>query len=1739
MTLQSQNLVMVGLGINGDLPPNIVQPVLKDGVHLRWAFKKDLGFPWYGFYLLRREHVKRQGTCMSSFTNNLEIGPLPNKQLHLPIGEVSSDINLVLNGEFPSPGADTSSVQFDLNDRKYLRFTFSRGMFASEVKVSIGFFQNTEVNVTVFSEEIPVAQSIVKGQTGELSFASIEFDKISAIEITGGQAALVELCFVSVDQDATVGWEEVPNFLFPMVLPVFHPDYPCTPGRSENFSMSRDLAMQRRHYVDPQQIVSNLRVQVAGEVSVENGSPIVLGTRTNWKDDLIGAVFQVTGDQTAYSIMTIVASDKLILSRSYNGASNNRADYTINRDTFGQIHDYLVHLVLGGPGAGSMADRFIPVPITNRGSISVVNGSADVMGNGTVWRPNLIGLTLQVNLDNASREGDNASYTIIRVDSATRLILDRKYRGPTLVSSPYRIVGSLRPREDRGGVAPSMPRHSPLDLILLAALNPEISQMLGLYWLDQEVDDNIAYDYLILADYVNLFLGKVESALDPEQLKRVIDTEFRGVYGYIVFNKKAEQSPPLHPPEEVRVYALPGLTMMMMDGKLRDAQNNAGILWNRSIAKAGVFLPNQAIMYHIWRSNFLGNEDTPADPHSYDYLITKEMPLLITDPPKDFNKEPERASNWPPFPLYYIDKGLQDGWYSYQVSGIDIFGRHSPNSKSGQWYQWTPVPDPRPWYYKNRPSDIELHPFAVRVLDKIPPPPPTGVEAYALDPNDPTVLMDQAYNNWRNSNHDIVGLRVRWQWTQAHILQAPDIREFRIYYQPGRMNSFNGTITNISAANTRECVIDTDISNIHPADAYRGAWLQIGGTAYKIVSSRGGNPLRLRVRRNFNPVHIDGTITATNGSPIIVGTGTNWDQKKLTNLTLQISRETEEYTITHVDSPEQLRLNRNYTGETSADKTYAIIDGLPRFINVTCTINVPSFITEGTIAITNGLNTIRGKGTNWDNEIIGSKLKISGESSEYTVQGLDPVTQQLRLDRNYEGLTSTEKKYHIIHPLFQDYSIPTNWRERCYVVNYDQNMTEAIDSARGAAGEELKGERASVYGAIVRLDGGPDLSVINTNSDSLLVPYIFLEKDRANPRRIYRIIEIDNVAKVLKLDNVPNTSGLTSRWIIGWPLRVYEIFIAAPDTNEGQSFVPSLNNPIAYASVGVTAADDKYHAQDDPQWARGSWGGPDRYGNESNIGIKASVFRVRRLHPDPPSLPPSDSERVFATSADYHGQSFFTFRWLPVAHLKTNIFRALDDSLLKTDWLIRTTRNTLNPENVQHSKFFPDDWTIQRKRNAANVLNSIASINDYDRLSGDSFIVLSYLPGNQAVPRNRLKDHDWIIRRSRHNLTSNDISFFPREWNRPNNQQDLLRRQNIASQLNSITSISSYSTLSNDGLRVLAGLPGNETAFTKLTLTPLDPDERDPNNPSLRRWRDLIGPDTNPQYVPQSTFRAYVDSLDGRSSNRYLYRAAYVDEVHNSSSLSLSSPPVYLPKVVPPSAPTITKIFAGDPDPNVEGSRKITLQWTSNLERDLAEYRIYRADDISSARDLRLMTLIHTIIVGNEEPENRPPTITWTDTPIRGLVTLYYRLVAVDEAGNISFPSDILNATAIDTRIPEPPMWSLPRWVVLNEINNSEEAWPTDGILGAGRRPSIRLVWKSDFQWATFIILRKTRDEQVWRTITSDRPYREIAPTQYLMYDTNVSPNINYSYRIRVISTTGISSIEFHDIEVARPPLIH
>lgn len=1527
MALQTRDLVMVALGVLDDQkPPNPEQPPLADGIHLRWSFARKKGFPWFGYYLFRRAHLVGNPVCLTSVTKELQKGPWPRKSMGTHLGQVSSDANLVLTRAFNS----SPSVEFDLNGkqngRSYVRFDFPKGQPARFVEATIGFRPGTDEiliakkcvsfgassgvgpnprNEPVAGFDQPMTFS-VSDTFGTLAaktrIESVDFDGEALSALNCGTALEITLPCASSVVDLVISQTS-----FPATITALNQD------GSTAMSLSPQVIPQGRVPVTlAGTAINRILIQTTeGETRLHDicfvCAPITGGPATD-----ITVTFLSMGVPVSRSVLT------------GNGGDTRTASFEFD----------LITAVEFSQGPAVLIDIcFVPVAQDATRDWETISVSTT-----PICLPVAVSQS-DYPCKSAPKDG--------QPDTAKNLALDRvKYGskrdwpdesltqmhetlkslvagGPTSTPMAARFdedVPAEPDPDDPDAERPKMKAESQLDTVLLGALNPAFAQMIGLYWVDGTAVDGVAYDYLIVADYEGSF-----SPVTHDTVLRVSIKDFDSVDGYIVFNVRKEQAPPLPAPGAVRGYSLPGAGSLSGPRALKDATNNAGLLWDLGLTE-GTLLTSAPFMYHIWRAD-IGIPEPASPPVRY-HLLTGDDPVVVsadlppefdedllipsfTDPPIRFEfggpgiTGPERSKDWPPFRLQFIDSALPDGWYSYQVCSLDIFGRYSPRSLAAAWFQWQPVPNPQPWYYQLPAADKPIHDFAVHLLDKNPPPPPTAIEAYAVDPADPTVVKDDAYNRWRQAltvstwyqaltqaqKNDLIGLRVRWQWTEDHRRQAPDTREFRIYYHPDRMNALIGTSLSVSAAagsdSSIKSVVSTDIANGQPANAYMGLWIQVGDDAFPIDSSEAGSPLRLTV------------------------------------------------------------INRGKDKNVSPRADQA------------CTI----------------------------------AIKIG-------------------------------------HPRFVDYSESANWSERLHKVAYDDHV---FTPERDVSGNEMRGNAAAITlfvvgtSTLISLDRSSDLSnVKRTVENQVDILYLFLANDTASSDKLYRIISVEEAGKIVTVAGIARLSSEPSSWIIGQRVHKYEVFLPDPGgpVHKGLPMVTTLDDPIKYAHIGVSSADDKDTA-DKPKWASSSWGS--RTGNEGRVGAPAKIFRVRREKPLQPrvSAVSPDSDRVFASRADYFGHSFYTYRWQPSQALKTHILRALDDTIFNVDW--GRPPRTLDPKNPEDLKLFPRP---------------------------------------PAEPR-------W---------DSNKVELIVSELN----AFDALKRAGISKK----EAIEHYNSLSNDALRVLAGLSGNETAFSQLTTLPLDPD--DPLS------ANRIGPDNPDSFVVDGSLRAYVDTLDGRSTNRYFYRSADLDSAHNISSLSLSSLPVYLPDVVPPRAPVLTKALGGD--------KQITLKWASNREADLKEYHVYRADSEEETRDLRLMNRKMPAIAETRRPEDRSAEVIWTDSPIPSLVISYYRVAAVDEAGNQSEASNSVAARAYDQTPPEPPNWMSAVW---NVIGNA-----------------IDLRWSLSSPDLQTIVLR--RSSNAWQPVS---PWLSAGLAVFI--DSSAKRNVENRYRLRVRNAAGNVNIAYLEITVA------
>lgn len=1355
MALQTDRLVMAALGVVGDTPPNAIQPRLVDGIHLRWSFRTDVGFPWYGFFLFRRPHRPSRPVCFGQILPKIPAGPWPSAVLNTPFGQVTSDRLLVFTDDFPAAGV----AELDLRDRAYVRFALDTSHVAYKVEARIVFRKpqgkRTCVDLRLHGASAgpnPLMASHtrfeVHGRDGAPTAQTQILQRGTLIGLDCGNRLDVALPCKASAADLT--------------LACF-----SSPGRVTAFDASGNVVATASVPSPPG--VPHL---------VHMSGPDIVRLVVETKEDealLLQICFTCAGDGGAAETVTVTAlhGALAIFETSAHGTPGQVVTVSLEADAITAIE-------LSGGDAALLDLCFYLVSQNATEGWELVPDfktpmCLPVMHPQYPCSPQLTNETVSQSLAlGRVHYGPSSVWAGPAFFELHTQLLDLVEDGPAGVPMALQqslVAGTATPPDPDVG-PPTMLEQFPLQLVLFAALHPAVAQMLGLYWVDKAVVANQSYDYLIVADHTGVGNRKAATVLSV-----IASAGFVNLDGYIVFNERYEPAPPFAPPGDVRAYALPGSTIAASDGSAVNGTNNAGLTWKIEQLAPGVLAPGAALMYHVWRDD---RENAAAPGPSGSYALVTPDPVLVAEPALPPGVEPSRPLDWPPLRLHHIDRALADGWYSYRVSGIDIFGRHSKASADARWFQWAPVPKPRPWYYVDPPADSVLHPSAVRLLDKIGPPPPYAMEASALDPADPTLLRDAAYDTWFGSltaaeQLDVIGLRVRWQWTDGHMRHAPDTREFRIYLQADFLNALAGRITSVTAAGATVSDVLTDITNLHAADAYVGAWLRVGASAFRVIGSGAGTPIALRVQN--------------------IG---------------------------------------------AADDIAPVVGGA-------CTVTVPQVYNSGTVSITTGLTLVTGTNTNWTAQLAGMTFKVVGELETYVVAAVNSPTELL-LDRQYAGGSQLAVPYGIRFPLYVDFQSAVSWQDRVYVVPFDEHVTVTTDAG-------------------------------------------------------------------------------------GRPLRKYDVIIpAAGDVvRSGLQMPTSVEQPLKYAHVGVSAADDKPHTADDPKWATGNWGG--RFGNEGPVSAPAKIFVVRRTPPPAPVAPP-DSDRVFASPADYHSRSFYTFRWVPGANLKTHIFRALDDTLFQTDWQRRVTDTSgLDPNQ---SDRFPTEWTAAKRQLIAAELNAL-----------DAFA---------------------------HDTGKTDAMAY-------------------------------YRALSNDALRALAGLPGNERAFAQLTIQPLDPADSATFN--------RLGPDNPAGFAIDPALRAYVDTLDGRSRNCYFYRAGYVDRAHNRGPLSLASPPVQCPNVVPPRTPAITKILGGD--------RQITLKWSSNREPDLAEYRVFRGEGRENARDLRLMTLVHTETVAPGEPSARPAEVVWIDPDAPAGTSLFYRVTARDDVGNESAASAPMMGRAYRAGAPEPP----------------------------------------------------------------------------------------------------------------------
>ena len=167
------------------------------------------------------------------------------------------------------------------------------------------------------------------------------------------------------------------------------------------------------------------------------------------------------------------------------------------------------------------------------------------------------------------------------------------------------------------------------------------------------------------------------------------------------------------------------------------------------------------------------------------------------------------------------------------------------------------------------------------------------------------------------------------------------------------------------------------------------------------------------------------------------------------------------------------------------------------------------------------------------------------------------------------------------------------------------------------------------------------------------------------------------------------------------------------------------------------------------------------------------------------------------------------------------------------------------------------------------------------------------------------------------------------------------------------------------------------------------------------------------------------------------------------------------------------------------------------------------------------MALVHTKVVADDDPVPRPAEVEFTDVIVTPYQNTFYRLVAVDQAGNVSAASPVVTGQAYDYGPPTEPIWERSEWVKLDAAG-AEHPW-TD--TNPGLAPAVVLVFTTP--QSNVFALAQRMDDDIWRSVTPwmREPIYDVEAGvwRFTLYDRTIIPSIEpHRYRARLISTAGV-----------------
>lgn len=273
----------------------------------------------------------------------------------------------------------------------------------------------------------------------------------------------------------------------------------------------------------------------------------------------------------------------------------------------------------------------------------------------------------------------------------------------------------------------------PMSLFDLMSVHPEIARMLGLYFIDTNVDATQTFDYKIVGYWT-----------DRER-------------SYVLEDIGKETTTDLEPTELISVKAIASPTMLLPDGTFWPTEARVGLRWkdprpnpNQSFSAADGIQPVLYLTERQKLSGPVGMEFQPIKDFNDAGTVVDRDPISVQQ-----QEDAVGIVSWPEYFLF--DNWVEYDKYAYRVKSIDFFGRVSPPSNS-----------------------VEID-----VKDEVPPPPPDSVRATLFQRADVktyTNLVESLKSKLFPSSTNQLALRISWRWAAELQARVPDVKEFKIYY---------------------------------------------------------------------------------------------------------------------------------------------------------------------------------------------------------------------------------------------------------------------------------------------------------------------------------------------------------------------------------------------------------------------------------------------------------------------------------------------------------------------------------------------------------------------------------------------------------------------------------------------------------------------------------------------------------------------------------------------------------------------------------------------------------------------------------------------------------------------------------------------------------------------------------------------------------------------------------------------